>query len=126
MISLTGATWRLYVLGALLIALSAHADAQVPKPILRGNFLNQKIAPPACCVVTAIDLVKGVVSGRETATGYTFQFIIIPGTLPAQDSAKLIRDITINQKVWASLQGKGVKVFYDKPICCEIIGESDH
>jgi len=126
MTSMTRATRHLYMLGALLIAFGAPAGAQVPKPILRGNLLNQKIAPPACCVVTAIDLVKGVVSGRETATGYTFQFIVIPGIMPAQDSAKLIRDITINQKVWASLQGKGVKVLYDKPICCEIIGESDH
>jgi hypothetical protein len=77
-------------------------------------------------VVTAIDLVKGVVSGRESATGYTFKFTVIPRIMSAQDSALLVRKITINQKVWASLQGKGVKVVYDKPICCMIIEEADH
>jgi hypothetical protein len=117
----------LSVLGVLMITLSTRAGAQAIKPVVpRGDLLNLKIAPPACCVVTAIDLVKGVVSGRETATGYTFKFTVLPGIMSAQDSAHLVRSITINQKVWASLQGKGVKVVYDKPICCMIIEEADH
>jgi hypothetical protein len=117
----------LSVLGVLIITLSTHAGAQVKRPVVpRGDLLDLKVAPAACCVVTAIDLVKGVVSGRETTTGYTFKFTVLPGIMSAQDSAKLVRSITINQKVWASLQGKGVKVVYDKPICCMIIEEADH
>jgi hypothetical protein len=117
----------LQLLGALMIVLSTRAGAQAIKPVVpRGDLLNLRVAPAACCVVTAIDLVKGVVSGRETATGYTFKFTVLPGIMSAQDSAKLVRGITINQKVWASLQGKGVKVVYDKPICCMIIEEADH
>ena len=117
----------LQVLGVSMIALSTRAAAQTKRPVVpRGDLLDLKVTPAACCVVTAIDLVKGVVSGRETATGYTFKFTVIPGIMSAQDSAHLVRNITINQKVWASLQGKGVKVFYDKPICCMIIEEADH
>jgi hypothetical protein len=117
----------LHVLGVLMIALGTRAGAQTKAAlVLRGNLLDLKVAPAACCVVTAIDLTKGIVSGRETATGYTFKFTVIPGMMSAQDSAQLIRKITINQKVWASLQGKGVKVLYDKPICCMIIEEADH
>lgn len=116
----------LEVLSVLLIALSTRAGAQGKKPVvLRGDLLDLKVAPAACCVVTAIDLVKGVVSGRETATGYTFKFTVMPGFMSAQDSAHLIRNITINQKVWASLQGKGVEVVYGK-LCCIIIEEADH
>jgi hypothetical protein len=117
----------LQVLGVFMIALSTRAGAQTKQTVvLHGNLLDQRVVPAACCVVTAIDLVKGVVSGRETATGYTFKFTVIPGKMSAQDSTQLIRKITINQKVWASLQGKGVKVDYDKPICCMIIEEADH
>jgi hypothetical protein len=117
----------LTVLGVFLIASSTRAGAQGKRPVApRGDILDLRIAPPACCVVTTIDLVKGIVSGRETATGYTFKFTVIPGTMSAQDSTHIIHGINIGQKVWASLQGKGVKVIYDKPMCCWIIEESDH
>lgn len=117
----------LKVLCVLLIAFSTRAGAQPRKPVVPlGNLLDSKIVPAACCVVTAIDLIKGIVSGRETATGYTFKFVVLAGIMSAQDSSKLVRSITINQKVWASLQGKGVKVYYDRPICCGITEEADH
>ena len=117
----------LQVLGVLMIALSTRAGAQIKRPAVPLNdILNLKVAPAACCVVTAIDLLTGIVSGRETATGYTFKFTVIPGIMSAQDSATLIRKITINQQVWASLQGKGVKVVYSNPLCCRIIEEADH
>ena len=110
-----------------MVAFSTRAGAQVPRTrVPLGNILDQKVAPAACCVVTSIDLLTGVVSGRETATGYTFKFTVMPGIMSAQDSANLIRKININQQVWASLQGKGVKVVYANPICCRIIEEADH
>jgi hypothetical protein len=109
------------------IALSSTSHAQTKRPAVPLNdILNLKVAPAACCVVTSIDLLTGIVSGRETATGYTFKFTVIPGIMSAQDSANLIRKISINQQVWASLQGKGVKVVYSSPICCRIIEEADH
>jgi len=115
------------MLGVLLIALSTGAGAQVRRPAVPlHDILTLKVAPPACCVVTAIDLQKGIVSGRETATGYTFKFTVIPGIMSAQDSASVIRHININQPVWASLQGRGVKVIYSNPICCMITEEADH
>lgn len=117
----------LQALGVLLIALSTHAGAQIKRPAVPLNdILNLKVAPPACCVVTAIDLTTGIVSGRETATGYTFKFIVYPpGHMAPQDSASLVRHIAVGQKVWASLQGKGVEVIYGK-LCCAIIEEADH
>ena len=106
----------LTVLGVVLIAVSTRAGAQVKRaPVPLGDILDLKVAPPACCVVTSLDLVKGMVGGRETTTGYTFKFIVFPpGHMAPQDSASLIRHIVVGQKVWASLQGKGVEVIYGK------------
>jgi hypothetical protein len=124
---LIGPMWRYFMLGVFLTALSTRAGAQVKRPVvLRGDILDLKVVPPACCVVTSLDLVKGIVGGRETSTGYTFKFIVFPpGHMTPQDSASLIRHIAVGQKVWASLQGKGVEVIYGK-LCCAIIEESDH
>ena len=115
------------VLALSSVAVSTVSGAQTKRPrVPLSDILTLKVAPPACCVVTSIDLLAGIVSGRETATSYTFKFTVIPGIMSAQDSANLIRKININQQVWASLQGKGVKVIYANPICCRIIEESDH
>lgn len=115
------------VLALSSVAVSVPCEAQIKRPVVPlHDILTLKVAPPACCVVTSIDLLTGIVSGRETATGYTFKFTVMPGIMSAQDSANLIRKININQPVWASLQGKGVKVVYANPICCRIIEEADH
>jgi hypothetical protein len=108
---------------AALFAANAGAQTKKPTPVFHTNETLTRVLPPACCVVTAVDLTHGIMSGRDQTTGYTFKFVV--ATLSGQDSAKVVRNTTVGQKVWADLVGKGVEVTYGK-ICCAIIAESDH
>jgi hypothetical protein len=80
--------------------------------------------PPACCVVTGVDITKGIMSGRDLKTGYTFKYVV-RGARVAMDSMKVVWGTTPGQKIWASLRGKGVMATYGT-MCCAIVEESDH
>ncbi|HEV7838422.1 MAG TPA: hypothetical protein VGO75_10190, partial [Gemmatimonadaceae bacterium] len=93
------------------------AGIAAPGPVRDDN--------PACCVVTAMDLVSGVISARDPKTGYTFKFTVMRGMFSSNDSSRIVRNLTIGDSIWADLRGKGVKVDASK-LCCVIVEESDH
>src|SRR6266481_338863 len=82
---LLGAGWL--IAGAAVF----QAQAQIrPGP--------QVQTPPACCVVTAVDVRNSVVTARETATGRTFQFKV--------DDPRLVGGLKIGQPVGADFQAQ--------------------
>lgn len=55
--------------------------------------------PPPCCVVTVIDVPKGVVTARETATDQIFQFRVLQNHL---------RQMKVGQMVWVETRTPAV------------------
>jgi hypothetical protein len=103
------------------LATSVNAVAADAEPETSGSPLNEH---PACCVVTGVDITKGIMSGRDLKTGYTFKYVVLNPRV-AQDSMKVVWATTPGQKIWADLKGKGVSAIYGI-MCCRIIEESDH
>jgi hypothetical protein len=68
----------------------------------------------ACCRVARVDTSAGIVTARETATGYTFRFRVT--------NRRLLTSIKVADKVWADFLAKGVKLSAaDSTWCCAII-----
>src|SRR2546425_3384389 len=87
---LLGAGW--------LIAGAAVFQAQAQPGRVEVRPGPQLQTPPACCVVTAVDVRNGVVTGREPATGRTFQFRV--------DDPRLVRGLKFGQSVAADFQAQ--------------------
>ena len=92
---------------SIVDCLQHPSGAQVKRPIVPLNdILNLKVAPPACCVVTAIDLTTGIVSGRETATGYTFKFIVLPRIMLPRIRRILFATLPLARRCGRRFRGK--------------------
>ena len=73
-------------------------------------------SPPSCCSIVRIDTTKSVVTARETATGYTFRFVV--RTRP------VLRALRIGQPIWADFTTNSVKLkATDAKPCCGIMSQ---
>jgi hypothetical protein len=64
--------------------------------------------------VARVDSSAGIVTARETATGFTFRFRVA--------NRRLLRSIKVADKVWADFVAKAVKLSpTDSTWCCAIL-----
>ena len=69
---------------------------------------------PACCSIVRIDTERLVVTGRETATGFTFKFAV--------KTRRLLATLKVGQPVWANFATGTVKLKEeDATPCCDIL-----
>jgi hypothetical protein len=67
-----------------------------------------------CCAVVKVDAEETIVTARETATGFTFRFVV-------KDS-RLRASLRIGSPVWADFATKAVKLkVNDVEPCCSIV-----
>ena len=102
---------RLLLLGAAL-CLPAIGSAQGTGQT-KVDQAKPKTAEP-CCNIVAISVTDGVVTARETASGYTFKFKLT--------DKKLLSVLKVGDKVWADFAAKKVRLLKaDAQPCCAII-----
>jgi len=71
-------------------------------------------AAPACCTIVRIDTVRSIVTARETATGFTFRFVV--------KGRRLLTTLRVGNPVWADFAGNSVKLrATDAAPCCAIV-----
>jgi len=71
-------------------------------------------AQPSCCAIVRVDTTKSVVTARETATGYTFRFVV--------RTRRVLRALRIGQPIWADFTTNTVKLKpTDAKPCCGIV-----
>ena len=78
----------------------------------------QSSAPPAdtvhCCTVVRVDSRRGIVTARETATGYTFNIEV--------KNRKHLAALKVGHKVWANFAAKKVRLEpAGDSLCCPIL-----
>ena len=67
-----------------------------------------------CCTVVRVDTKRGIVTARETATGYTFSVEV--------KKRKVISALRIGDKVWADFGAKKVRLeAAGDSLCCAIV-----
>lgn len=99
------------ILIAVAVAcLSAPLEAQS-----RDTSLKVQGTPtPSCCSIVRVDTTKSVVTARETATGYTFRFVV--------KTRRVLRALRIGQPIWADFTTNTVKLQpTDAKPCCGIM-----
>ena len=105
------------VLGGLL-GWTQTAHAQRPGSDTSSGRVRQSVAaparPPACCTIVRIDTARSIVTGRETATGFTFRFEV--------KTRRILGTLKVGQPIWADFAGKSVKLnATDAAPCCGIV-----
>ena len=91
--------------------LAAPLAAQTRDPSLR---VQGTPAPPSCCSIVRVDTMTSVVTARETATGYTFRFVV--------KTRRVLRTLRIGQSIWADFTTSTVKLKpTDAKPCCGIV-----
>jgi Cu/Ag efflux protein CusF len=102
---------------ALVAPTSAHAQSRdTAQARDRPSTGRTPAADPAepCCNVVGISAEQGIVTARETATGYTFRFHV-------RDQATLA-GIKVGDAVWANLTAGTVKLRRnDSEPCCSVM-----
>jgi hypothetical protein len=97
---------------ALVLALALFAVPVIVHAQGRGDTTT--VAAKACCLLVRLPSADGIVTARETATGFTFRF---------QVKDRRVRvTLKIGQPVWADFAAKTVKLkATDVQPCCAIV-----
>ena len=100
----------------ILIALAAACLGAPLAAQSRDSSLRAQGTPlqPSCCSIVRVDTMTSVVTARETATGYTFRFVV--------KTRRVLRALRIGQSIWADFTTSTVKLHpTDAKPCCGIM-----
>ena len=90
-----------------LLVLSARPAAGLELPAQQSDTAN-------CCTVVRVDARRGIVTARETATGYTFSVEV--------KNKKQLAALKVGDKVWANFAAKKVRLeVAGDSLCCPIL-----
>jgi hypothetical protein len=94
------------------LGVPAAVAAQQPKPSPAPPGLPAP-APPPCCVITAIDARRAVVTAEESSTGHVFRFEV--------KTQVLLAALKVGRKIWADFATSKVTVDQAAGPCCAIL-----
>ena len=98
------------VKAAIVLALLAFC----PRAAASLELAAQQSDTTNCCTVVRVDARRGIVTARETATGYTFSIEV--------KNKKQLAALKVGDKVWANFAAKKVRLeAAGDSLCCPIL-----